>query len=241
VQDHRTRYEVSVRDPQATHANADAPEAPRARCVPVRISPGCYKFLHELFKGTPSVRQAVRLRPSSDAEARAHRGIARSGLRTMPGPGGGSGQLADSGAGGMPLPDRREPSGRGAAARSGRPHPQAGSPRRNASPMTARTDRAVLLARGILSPRQTQHLSGGRPAGPDGIGCALLRELHAATANRTRTRGTYFMAVTFIVIPPAVSHHSRWNRPWLQPSTALGRPWATGHWSLMPPKVPSAL
>ena len=47
-------------------------------------------------------------------------------------PGGFGGHRADSGAGGLPRPDGREPSGRGAATRSARPHPQAGSPRRNA-------------------------------------------------------------------------------------------------------------
>lgn len=42
------------------------------------------------------------------------------------------GHSAGSGVGGMPRPDGREPSGRGAATRSARPHPQAGSPRRYA-------------------------------------------------------------------------------------------------------------
>jgi hypothetical protein len=59
-------------------------------------------------------------------------------------------------AGGMPSPDGREPSGLGAATRSAGPHPQAGSSRSNAPTVTAtaRTDRAVLLAPGILSPRK---------------------------------------------------------------------------------------
>ena len=63
---------------------------------------------------------------------------------------------ADSGVGGMPSPDGREPSGLGAATRSAGPHPQAGSSRSNAPTETAttRTDRAVLLAPGILSPRK---------------------------------------------------------------------------------------
>jgi hypothetical protein len=120
--------------------------------------------------------------------ASASRGIARSGVRTIADAGRGRGQLAESGAGGLPRPPGRKPSGRGAATRSARPHPQAGTPRRNAHPMTAtaRTGPAVLLAPGILSPRKitdqgrtsslrcgrstltlifhgkTRHLSGGR-------------------------------------------------------------------------------
>ena len=66
-------------------------------------------------------------------------------------------------AGGMPSPDGREPSGLGAATRSAGPHPQAGSSRSNAPTVTAtaRTDRAVLLAPGILSPRK-DHRQGAR-------------------------------------------------------------------------------
>ena len=40
----------------------------------------------------------------------------------------GRGQLADSGARGLPRPDGREPSRRGAAAMSAHPRPQAASP-----------------------------------------------------------------------------------------------------------------
>ncbi len=126
-------------------------------------------FLY-VFKGTPSARQAVRHWPSSDAGMRAHRGIARSGVKTMPEPGAVAGNSPTSGRR-PPAPCRaREPSGRGAATRSARPHPQAGSPRRNAPPMTAtaRTGRAVRLAPGILSPRKDHRL--GRPrARPCGV------------------------------------------------------------------------
>jgi hypothetical protein len=60
----------------------------------------------------------------------------------------------------MPRPDGREPSGRGAATRSARPHLQAGRFRSNAPMVTApaRTDRTVLLAPGILSPRKDHRL-----------------------------------------------------------------------------------
>ena len=60
----------------------------------------------------------------------------------------------------MPSPDGREPSGLGAATRSAGPHPQAGSSRSNAptGTATARTDRAVLLAPDILSPRKDHRL-----------------------------------------------------------------------------------
>jgi hypothetical protein len=78
------------------------------------------------------------------------------------------GHRADSGVDGMPSPDGREPSGLGAATRSAGPHPQAGSSRSNASTgtATARTDRAVLLAPGILSPRKDhrqEHSLRSRP------------------------------------------------------------------------------
>ena len=110
---------------------------------------------------TASRARLRRAKPSGPSrvqtrKARAHRGVARGGVRDHATARRGRGQLADSGGGGLPRPDGREPSGRGAAIRSARPYPQAASPRRNAQPMaaTAQTGRAVLLAPGILSPRK---------------------------------------------------------------------------------------
>jgi hypothetical protein len=60
-------------------------------------------------------------------QTRDHRGVTRAGAGILREPGGTGGHRADSGAGSMPRPDGREPSGRGAATRSARPHPQAGS------------------------------------------------------------------------------------------------------------------
>ena len=119
------------------------------------VAPICDNFLYG-FKGTPSARQAGRPRPSSTAGTRDHRGRARAGAGTMPKPDWVGRHRADSGAGGMPSPAGREPSGLGAATRSAGPRPQAGSSRSNAPTVTAttRTDRAVLLAPGILSPRK---------------------------------------------------------------------------------------
>jgi hypothetical protein len=72
------------------------------------------------------------LRPGSRRGTREHRGSARAGVRTEPVAGWGGGHGGDSGAGGLPRPAGREPSGRGAATRSAGPHPQAGSSRSNA-------------------------------------------------------------------------------------------------------------
>ena len=69
---------------------------------------------------------------------------------------GSGGPTAGLWGGGLPRPAGRKPYGRGAARRSAGPHPQAGGSGRNAAPMTApaSSDRAVLLAPGILSPRK---------------------------------------------------------------------------------------
>ena len=105
----------------------------------------------------------------------------------MPEPGGVGGHRADSGAGGMPSPDGREPSGLGAATRSAGPHPQAGSSRSNAptGTATARTDRAVLLAPGILSPRKDHRQ--GRAQGRVAVAMAQAPPLTLIFHGKTRT------------------------------------------------------
>jgi hypothetical protein len=98
----------------------------------------------------------------------------------------------------MPSPDGREPSGLGAATRSARPHPQAGTSRSNAptETATARTDRAVLLAPGIISPRQ-DHRQGrahGGVACGDGASATLDTDLprqNSAPIERTAQCGGF--------------------------------------------------
>ena len=77
----------------------------------------------------PRVRRAVRPKPSPNARPREHRSLELHENRGTNHSAGG--HRADFGAGGLPRPAGREPSGRGAATRSARPHPQAGNSRSN--------------------------------------------------------------------------------------------------------------
>jgi hypothetical protein len=89
-------------------------------------------FFTNRFKGTPSARQA---RPAWAEFRRGNASVSRdcvTRLEDQAEARRGCGQLADSGADGLPRPPGRKPSGRGAAARSAGPRPRAGSPRRNA-------------------------------------------------------------------------------------------------------------
>jgi hypothetical protein len=94
--------------------------------------------------------------------ARASR-VARAGAGTEPAAERGAGTAPTPGPGGMPRPAGREPSGRGAAARSAGPHPRVASPRRNASRCaeTARTGRAVLHTPSGQLPCERSQRPGG--------------------------------------------------------------------------------
>ena len=107
----------------------------------------------------------------------------------MPEPGGVGGHHTDSGAGGTPSPDGREPSGLGAATRSAGPHPQVSSSRSNepTGTATARIGWAVLLAPGILSPRKDQS-QGGAPAAKRGR-TTLTVIFHGKTSAPIRRTG----------------------------------------------------
>ena len=99
--------------------------------------PGCCDNFLYYFKGTPSARRAVRPLAQigrEDASASRYSATRREDHARARRVGR---QLADAGAGGLPRPPGRKPSGRGAAAMSAGPHPQAGSSRRYAYPMTA--------------------------------------------------------------------------------------------------------
>ena len=92
-------------------------------------------------------------------------------MRAMPEPGEVAGRSPTPG-GSLPRPDGREPSRRGAAARSARPHPQAASPRRDAHPMAA--TRAILPGR---PPRAGHSLAAQRSPSRSYV-LAALRALH---------------------------------------------------------------
>ena len=132
-------------------------------------------FLYD-FKGTPSARQAALRRPSSNAGVRAHRGIARNGVRTGPEPGGVTG--SSPGRGGRPAaPSRAEALGARRRHHVSRPAPAGRQSPPQRSPMTAiaRTGRRVGLASVARSPGERSPTSArnaahcpGRPLHPQG-------------------------------------------------------------------------
>jgi hypothetical protein len=144
--------------PGCRDGHRDGADARRCRCRSDTVPSGAVRGSVRTFL-TSSRARLRRARPSGAGQVRTRERETTGGSvswREKPclSRGGIGGHRADSGAGGMPRPDGREPSGRGAATRSARPHPQAGSSRRNTPTVTApaRTGRAVLLAPGILSP-----------------------------------------------------------------------------------------
>jgi hypothetical protein len=96
-----------------------------------------------------------------------------------------SGGISPTPGRGMPHPDGREPSGGGAATQVSRSAPAGRQPRSNAPKVTATasTDRAVLLAPGILSPRKR---SQSRP-----YVLFSLRALHLDSDLPGQDLGTY--------------------------------------------------
>ena len=141
----------------------------------------CYDSLY-MFKGTPSARQAVRPWPSSGAETREHRGIARAAREPVQCR---AGRRAPRRLrGGRPAaPCRAGALGARRRHQVSTPAPAGRQFRRNATQVhaTAKTGRTVLLAPGILSPGKDHRLGRAQGRVPATRGQTLDGDLPGKT------------------------------------------------------------